>query len=148
MTPSKVPFWNGETYMQLLYLFIPRIIWPDKPVFTFWHDFGIAYGFLSTDDQTTSVGLSYLGEGYMNYGYPGMYTVALLFGVLVAFIERISFFYLRGNYIFCFMVFMLPILPFANAAQAILSSCVITCGVMYVLRRYFLRLGILEAYSK
>ena len=30
-TPNRIPYWGGETYKPLVTMFIPRIIWQNKP---------------------------------------------------------------------------------------------------------------------
>ncbi|MFM8315793.1 MAG: hypothetical protein ACKOA8_16050, partial [Deltaproteobacteria bacterium] len=91
-TPKEVPFWDGESYSALPYIFIPRALWTDKPSRHIWNKFGRTYGFIGANDYQTSVGVSYVAEGYMNFGYVGMYSIALLVGIFIAAVERLSFY--------------------------------------------------------
>lgn len=81
-----VPYWNGRTFESAVYSFIPRILWPDKPVMTFGNEFGRTYSFLSPNDYNTSVNVNWIVELYMNWGYigvgMGMFVVGFLFAIL------------------------------------------------------------------
>jgi hypothetical protein len=147
LTPSKVPFWGGETYASLPFMFIPRFLWPDKPTRHFWNKYGRVYGVLSEDDYQTSVGVSYLAEGYMNFGYPGMYAVALLVAFIIAIVERLSFVVMRGNFYFSFLVYMIPLMPPATDLGSMLNSLFVLFGVTVVLRPYLLRMAQRDDYS-
>jgi len=133
-TPSKVPFWGGETYQTIPYMFIPRFLWPGKPSQIVWNKFGRVYGFLSPDDYRTSVGVGYLAEGYMNFGYLGMYSVAIIMGLLIAFTERLTTYFLKDGYVFTFVCFLVPIMPFAGDLASILSSILIMACVIFIAR--------------
>jgi hypothetical protein len=140
MTPSRVPFWNGETYEHIPYIFIPRIIWPDKPRREIWNKFGRVYGFLSSEDEETSVGINMLGEAYMNYGYAGLYMVSCFFGFLVAFMESLSFLFLPRNTYFAFIAFLTPMMAYGLDLGSILNGVVITLCMLFAVRYRLKRL--------
>ncbi len=133
-TPSRVPFWNGETYTHIPYIFIPRFMWPGKPSRDLWNKFGRMYGFLSSDDYETSVGFNFLSEGYMNFGYFGLYSVALLFGSMVALFEVISFYYLGNFSYFTFICFLLPFVNYGLDLASIINGMVLVLTVMMLIR--------------
>jgi hypothetical protein len=85
-TPSIVPYWRGETYKSLIGAFVPRAFWPDKPIKTLGYDFGHRYGYLRSDDFTTTINLPFLVEFYANFSTTGvvvgMFLVGLIYGVL------------------------------------------------------------------
>jgi hypothetical protein len=87
-TPSRVPYWGGESYYDGIYFFIPRIVWPDKPSLTIGNTFGHHYGLLAPQDQDTSLNLPWITEFYANFGYPGVIVGMALVGILFAAIER------------------------------------------------------------
>jgi hypothetical protein len=140
-TPSKVPFWEGESYAAIPFLMLPRALWPDKPTRHIWKKFGHVYGFLGEDDDQTSVGVSFIAEGYMNYGYRGMYGVCLFFGILVAFMERLSVYFLRGYYYFSFMVFLMPLMNYSSDLTSMINSIVIITLVIFIFRNQFLKMA-------
>lgn len=146
-TPSVVPFWGGETYANIPYMFIPRFLWPEKPQWLMWNKFGRTYGILSSDDMTTSVGVGYLGEAYMNFGYSGMYICALIFGYLVAFVERLSYFFLNGRFHFTFICFLIPLMTYAADFGSLINSIVLMTSMLLLFRSHFLKMARRDEYS-
>jgi hypothetical protein len=87
-TPDYVPYWNGETLELGLVAFIPRFLWPNKPVVTFGNHFGIRYGMLDVTDTSTTINLTWAIEFYANYGYIAVVIGMALIGVAFAWLER------------------------------------------------------------
>ncbi|RJX21287.1 MAG: hypothetical protein C4575_04480 [Desulforudis sp.] len=87
LTPRVVPYWMGGSYETLWTSFIPRILWPGKPVGTIGNIFGKRYYLLNQQDSSTSFNLPWLIEFYANFGimgvFLGMFGVGLLFRFLV-----------------------------------------------------------------
>jgi hypothetical protein len=81
-TPSNVPYWGGTTYLSLIGVAVPRVIWPNKPIKKLGQDFGHRYGYLDPYDTSTSVNLPYLVEFYANFGELGVLFGMLLVGVI------------------------------------------------------------------
>jgi hypothetical protein len=69
-TGRTVPYQNGYTLWPLATVFIPRLIWPDKP--------GVETGrlvnkvFRVSDQAETNISPSHLGELYWNFGWSGV----------------------------------------------------------------------------
>lgn len=146
-TPSLVPFWNGSSYESIPYLFIPRIIWHDKPSRHMWNKFGRSYGILSDDDFSTSVGVNYFAEGYMNFGFIGMYFVAFIMGLIISATERISYYFLGGYFYFTFMAFLMPVMAYATDLGSVIQSVMIVSAVLFVFRAQFLKMAQKDDYS-
>ena len=87
LTPSSVPYWQGQTYADILTSFIPRLIYPEKPSRSYANIFGRRYRLLNPEDRTTSLNLPWIVEFYANYGARGvlfgMAVVGVVFGFLV-----------------------------------------------------------------
>lgn len=87
LTPTVVPFWQGDSYYTLWTSFVPRILWPNKPEATIGQDFGHRYFLISQDNLHTSINLPWLIEFYANFGGIGvcfgMFLVGFLFRFLV-----------------------------------------------------------------
>lgn len=83
-TPSKVPYWVGESYFNLLYKFIPRFLWNDKPKEEMGQLFGHRYEVLDKWNLTTSMNTPIIAEAYMNFGMPGFYGIFLLMSFIMA----------------------------------------------------------------
>jgi len=67
------------------YVWIPRIIWPSKPVTT---NLGIEFYRLLTGREGTNLGLGAFGEGYWNFGWIGVLGLSLIAGVVFAILSR------------------------------------------------------------
>lgn len=141
MTPSIVPFWDGETYNSIPFMFIPRVLWPDKPGRHFWNKFGRAYHVLSEDDVQTSVGVGFLAEAYMNFGYGWMYMLAVIMGVFFVLIERLSMTLLKGKFYFPYIAYLGPIIGLGADLGSIVNSTVILTCCMFLARPFLLRLA-------
>jgi hypothetical protein len=147
MTPAIVPFWGGETYEYLPFMFIPRILWPGKPEKLAWNKFGRLYKFLSSDDMDTSVGFNFLAEGYMNFGYNGLYSVAILFGMFVSIVEFLSYYALNGYFYFSFIIFLLPLMTYGYDFVSMLNSMLLTGSMILLLRTILLPMARRDAYG-
>jgi len=61
-TPSKVPYWNGETYKPTLTNIILRIIWPEKPREMTGQSFAHRYEMIAPENTTTSINMPWVIE--------------------------------------------------------------------------------------
>jgi hypothetical protein len=86
-TPKPIPYWGGETYLNLFTSFIPRAIWSDKPTENIGNIFGRRYGYLNQDDDVTSLNLPWLVELYANFGELGVLFGMPLLGAFLAIID-------------------------------------------------------------
>lgn len=80
-------FRYGETMDYLLYSFVPRTIWPDKPTVSRGAWFHVYVGGSSSvEHATSSLGQTAAGELYWNFGVPGLaiglFASGLVFGWL------------------------------------------------------------------
>ena len=146
-TPKRVPFWNGESYAAIPYLFIPRVLWNDKPSRHLWNKFGVVYGYLGANDNQTSVAVSYIAEAYMNFGYWGMYVFSLIFGLFAAMVERASFYFLGGYYFFTFMCFLMPMMSYGSDLTSIINSILIIMVALLLFRGQFKKMANKDEYS-
>jgi hypothetical protein len=91
LTPSQVPFQNGQTYSYLAITLIPRFIWPEKPSVSEANRFyQIAYGLTPEKDlDKTSIAVGSMAEGYINFGWLGVIFVMLGIGAILRIYEVI-----------------------------------------------------------
>ena len=82
LTPETVPYWMGKTYLTLLWMPIPRVLFPWKPEKTLGQEFGHRYGLLYPLDYTTSFNLPQLVEMYANFGVIGVIIGMFLVGII------------------------------------------------------------------
>lgn len=100
-TPRFVPYWDGRTYADLAWKFVPRILDRNKPLERTGSAFGHRYGVLAPTDRITSVNLPMLIEGYANFGVAGTVLEMLLLGVICRVLKE---FFSRAQFedaIFC-----------------------------------------------
>lgn len=81
-TGKDIRFQDGRTIEPLLYIFIPRVLWPDKPNSSmagqvFNQEFKISAS------KNTYISTSQVGELYWNYGWTGLVTGMLLIGAVM-----------------------------------------------------------------
>lgn len=72
LTPAEVGYLNGESYADVAWKVIPRLILPDKPDPSYGQVFGHMYSILAVDDLTTSINFPQMVEMYVNFGVPGV----------------------------------------------------------------------------
>jgi len=82
-------FAQGETLWQALIAVVPRAIWPDKPVFAGSGGLVTQYTGISFSEGT-SVGIGQVMEFYINFGSLGVVVGFLIFGVVIAAIDRFA----------------------------------------------------------
>lgn len=76
------PYIRLDTYLKpILYVFIPRSIWPDKPEQTSMQILKILDPSLASTGFSTA-GYSVLGEGYAMLGYIGLFLFPFIWGLL------------------------------------------------------------------
>jgi len=138
-TPSNVPFWDGKTYESLLYLAIPRFLFPDKPTRDFNNEFGRRYRIVQEGDEQTNISINFLAEGYMNFGYAGMYGIAVIFGLLLAIVELLSRRFFTAPYLFTYILFLKPFLFLESDLAHSLGELMIAVGLAAILYLLLLR---------
>jgi len=133
-TPSRVPFFYGETYEQILYIAIPRFLWRDKPTMFSGNRFGKLYNIISEDNDSTSISVPLLAEGYMNFGYVGLYLTAVFIGLFVFSLERAHVAAFNGNYLLSFVCAFAPFTRYENPLGPLIYVTVAMGGLLYILR--------------
>jgi len=86
--PRWVPYAKGKTIIDLLPLFIPRVFWPDKPVFRMGRTFGETFRVVGALDEETNVAVTVPGELYWNFSWPGIVVGMMLLGMLMRWLYR------------------------------------------------------------
>ena len=90
-TPKFVPYQYGETYSYLIYGWVPRLFWPDKPTAQAANQFfGVAYDLQDENSiSSTSIGLPHLVEAFINFGNLGVIFIMMLLGMFYATLDRL-----------------------------------------------------------
>lgn len=74
----------GNSLDNILVIFIPRILWPDKPVF----DMGAEYTRLINGSVTSSTWMGYFAEAYWDFGWFGIPLLMIPLGAIYVAIGR------------------------------------------------------------
>jgi len=97
LTPSTVPYQYGTLYSYLVFTWIPRAIWPDKPSMNEANQFyQVAYG-MSTEEglESVSIGVGVLTEAYISFGTFGVLLIMFLMGIFYDLYRQL--FFLKGS---------------------------------------------------
>lgn len=81
----NVPLWMGETYLDAVFLPVPRSLYPAKPVRPGLLKITAALG----EPESTQSAVTIPGEAFANFGYWGL-AVAPLFGMMFAGLSRFT----------------------------------------------------------
>jgi hypothetical protein len=126
LTPSQVPFLDGQSYADVLWKVIPRLLLPDKPDPGYGQIFGHMYYILSPDDLTTSINFPQLVEMYVNFGATGvivgMFLLAQVYRILTYFVNRQG----QGDWIAVFAASI-----FANECRIESNFSLVVAGALY-----------------
>jgi hypothetical protein len=79
------PFRAGDTFEGMLYTFVPRVVWSDKPGENSSVTFNREFNFSA--DRDTHISPTHLGELYWNFGLPGVLFGMTCIGGLLGFIS-------------------------------------------------------------
>ena len=82
-TPNKVNFYNGISYKAILYKFLPRFLFDDKPKEEWGNFWGKKYNILNPSDMNTSWNFPVLNEFYANFGVKGVVFGMFLLGLVI-----------------------------------------------------------------
>src|SRR5207247_92942 len=81
--PREIPHENGKlTSRAIKHVLTPRILFPNKPSLGTDSWLPIYYAGISVGEGT-SVGIGYMAEFYVDFGYPGMFLPLLAYGVML-----------------------------------------------------------------
>ena len=87
--PDQIEYEYGRSLIPLALGWVPRSLWPDKP-----YPFSIYANTIkgeTLEDRSASIAVGLAGEGYGNFGLPGV----LLWGLLMGFACRVADDYLK-----------------------------------------------------
>jgi hypothetical protein len=138
-TPAQVPFWRGESYLSLVGAFVPRFLWPDKPMKTLGWEFGKRYGYLSPDDFSTTINFPFLIEFYANFGAFAVMAGMLLVGIIYRSIE--SFINVPGQSVLlssAALVLLLPMISIESDFSLLFGGTLLYGGALWAVYRVVL----------
>lgn len=113
-------FLNGRSIWDGLQAMVPRMLWPDKPVFAGSSEFIREFADFEVNDDTT-FGVGQVMELYLNFGVPSLVVGFLLFGFAYGWIDSNAAVALQGSECLRAILWFLPGLalsaPLASIAE-------------------------------
>lgn len=89
-TPDNIPYLYGQSYSYFAYALIPRVVWPEKPEATANRLLAVNYGITTPEGaEQSTFGISLIGEGYANFGVPGVVSVMTVLGLILLAMMRL-----------------------------------------------------------
>lgn len=128
--PHRIPYWEGRTLKRLPYFFIPRQVWAEKPGRDFLNEFGRLFGYLGDDDFQTSVGCNLLADGYLNFGYNGVYAFSIILALITVFLEVMSKFILKEIHSVALLSFSALYIGPLDADATVSSAIFLSIGLV------------------
>jgi hypothetical protein len=87
LTPAVVPYEGLESLLKLPASLIPRAFWPDKPTLSRGVWFSATFRGLE-EDTTSWSAMTIFSEGYLFYGWTGVFLAMTIAGGLLALVHR------------------------------------------------------------
>lgn len=116
----------GWQLLGVIFFFIPRSIWPDKPI-------GSGHQMAENMNLTFSnISMNYFAEGYINFGYLGIFLFIILIAYLNSSLDKIYW----KNQQNIFMQIAFPFLigmEFFILRGDLMSSFAYTCGILFAI---------------
>lgn len=144
---NLVQYGEGETLANAFIAFIPRIIWPEKPVVAGSNEIVFQYTLMEFAFGT-SVAAGQTMEFFVNFGLPGVIIGFAIFGFIFAWIDYKSSFYLDTNNPFLFLrwymigIALLKPLDNLSVITAGVASALVTAYLLeYGLKWWFKQFG-------
>ena len=143
-TPRYLPFAEGETIITAVKAsLLPRFLFPDKPIAGGKVNYEKYVGYRL--QSSTSMGISLLGEAYINFGVRGAWVFMFVFGLFSSFVIK-QFFLLASTYPTIWLWFPLILLHFVKAETELLvqlnfivKSIIMVYAFVWA-NKYFLKL--------
>jgi hypothetical protein len=138
---------TGDTVNNIYVYFIPRIIWPSKPVVT--SRGGELAELYYPGDGPNSLGPTFSAELYWNYGLFGVIFGSALIGVIIGLLSRWSILFINGNFL-GYAVIAVPAVTYAIWVESWFGSTYIGgfISMLQMLLAYFLTLYIFKYSSR
>jgi hypothetical protein len=140
-TPSVFPYMLGQTYFAAAAIFVPRLLWPEKPIGNSPDIMLAVYYGIQTEEsaEITSIGLGRISESWANFGWLGVIAVGAATGLLF----RIPAWLSVGakptepRYLLSlpFAIFAMDLEHcFGSALHSLCLSLLVTAGVLWIFR--------------
>lgn len=133
-----VAYADGETFIDALLALIPRALWPDKPIGA--GSGGLVSRFTGQEFAVgTSVGVTQVLEGYINFGIGGVVFLFVALGFALARADAVAGECLESGDLSRFLGTTLPAIALLNVGGSLVETSVsVVAGfaVIWLLRRF------------
>ncbi len=145
--PRWVPYENGDTlFLPAMAFFVPRFVWPDKPLFMMGRDFGVKFRIINVFDDKTRIAVTVPGELYWNFDLPGILIGMALWGAAVRLVYR-RYCSSTGLDPVRRAIYMLLLIQFVHFGGGIAGQSVALIRTLIILEAFawvFRRLGMIQ----
>ncbi len=121
----KKGFYNGQTLNYLGFVFIPRFLWPEKPLIKqgqwFALEIGNARKIKNSDKANNSINMTVPGEFYLNFSWLGLLIGCFIFGYFISWIWNQTTFENLLGWIFRFYLIFLGLFSLGSDLQIVPS---------------------------
>ncbi len=141
--PDEQPYLWGESYVDVPALFIPRILWPDKPS-ALLSNIRLALYFDLVDEESAfkvSIAFGMLSEAYINFGMIGAIGLGFVFGAgykrLASMADGAPYFSAIGLLMIVLTAWSFQAeQAFATWISSLFQACVVVIGIPLAYRKF------------
>jgi hypothetical protein len=138
--PNIVPYQNGRLWYEAFANLAPRFLFPSKPIIDDSIRTNAFTGFrVAGMDQGTSISIGYVGESYIDFGFPVMFLPIFILGYfwgwLYQFLARVGYHPLLGMAAATTLLLNLAI--YFESSNLKLVGGAISSGLVYLVFLYF-----------
>jgi len=133
----------GNSFVDYWAVFIPRVLWPEKPIITrFGPELNAKYYFIPGWDiqNASSIAPTYSAESYWNHGYVGVIVVSGLLGLAIGWLTRCWQRAAAGQD-YAFLLIAFPVVLWAAYVESWVVATYLGEFVIFVVLLYLLRMG-------
>lgn len=95
---------EGESFSTILWILVPRIFFPEKPIITQGEEFTTL---VLGDNLAGGTGPGFFGEGYWNFGWAGVIFVAVVLGMLLSIFNQLNLYWVETKqFVYAPIIFM------------------------------------------
>lgn len=119
VVPSRMSYKFGFEYTAFFVNLVPRMVWPDKPIYSRGAAYGAALG------ARTSVTPFPYGEAYWDMGVPGVFIMMAIWGALLALVTQLYEHYFRKPHLqFLVAVYFLGQIYWISGGESSMPSTI------------------------
>ena len=137
-----------EPYQPIVYSFIPRFIWPDKPKNFSGNEWAVQEGYLSKDDYVTSYNMPWLPEMYLAFGVLGIIFGSLIISIILFLLDKYYWTMALNPYSFAIGYVILKSMIGLESAFAITFGVVIKVVIIDLVLRLLWKLLYVNLHKK